>query len=104
MNSKLVSAAVVALFAATGALAHEDYPAGDAMSLHYLSHDEGEASTQYTGEPFAQSDAMDTGWIFAEPPAQRGRGADRRARLHTGSFHQRRRHEPALDFHSVSIA
>jgi hypothetical protein len=72
MNSKLVSAAVVALFAATGALAHEDYPAGDAMSLHYLSHDEGEASTQYTGEPFAQSDAMDTGWIFAEPPAQRG--------------------------------
>jgi hypothetical protein len=73
MKSKLIPLAV-ALFAiggTSGALAHESGVTANAMSLHYLEH-AGDGSAQYTGKPYAQSDAMDTDWIFAESPAPRG--------------------------------
>lgn len=51
MNPKHTTLVVTALFAAMGAtpaLAHEDYPSGDASSLHWVEH-LGDAST--AGKP-----------------------------------------------------
>jgi hypothetical protein len=77
MNSKHVSVAVVALLAATGAWAAEDYSAGDYNAGDEVTQDrqsdEGTvAAEQDTGKPYAQSDAMDLDWIFIESPAPSG--------------------------------